>query len=96
MPGGAKIQTTPLFLGGLVYVSNTAGNLFVVDVNRSLAVTDPIGTQAVVMTYNFGTLTPTAQSDLSLDVGNARVYVGTASGKMYAFPLMADPTPGSP
>ena len=88
MPDGAPIRTAPLFWGGLLYVPNNAGKLYVVDVNRT-------GTNdlAIYQTFNLGTL---GQSDVSLDVSSFRIYVATAGGRLYSISLFNDPTPGSP
>jgi hypothetical protein len=86
-PGGAAIRTMPLFESGMLYASNSAGQVFVLDANNGA------GGQTLVRTYNLGT---SPLGDISRDFTTSRIYVATAGGRLYSIPTMADPTAGAP
>jgi hypothetical protein len=80
---GVPIRTMPLFQSGVLYASNTAGQLFVLDANNGL------GGQTLLRTWN---MSNTALSDVSRDATTGRIYVGTATGRVLSVPATADPT----
>ncbi len=85
-PGAAAIRTMPLFENGILYASNSAGRVFVLDVNNGAG-------QTLLRAYNLGTL---PLGDVSRDFTTNRIYVATLGGRLYSIPAMTDPTPGAP
>jgi hypothetical protein len=81
--GGGAIQTMPLYEGGVLYVSNTNGNLYALDVSA----------QTLIRTWNLGITAATNDvGDVSRDVNTGRIYVGTSGGRLYSVASENDPT----
>jgi hypothetical protein len=86
-PGGSAIQGTPLYTYGVLYASNAAGQLFLVDAN------DGSGWPSIFRTYTLGTA---GLGDVSRDPVTGRIYVASAGGRLHAIDGTVDPTSGTP
>ncbi|MBI3858203.1 MAG: hypothetical protein HY293_21180, partial [Planctomycetes bacterium] len=86
--GGGAIQSMPLAQGGILYVSNSAGKLYVYDADG--------GAGPVLMT-TYTLFANAATGDISRDaVSSGRIYFGTSAGRLYSIQPPADPTPAIP
>jgi outer membrane protein assembly factor BamB len=82
-PGAAAIRTMPLYENGILYASNSAGRVFVLDANNGA------GGQTLLRTFNLGT---SALGDVSRDFTTNRIYVASSGGRLYSIPAITDPT----
>lgn len=87
-PAAAAITSMPLAQNGVLYVSNSAGNLYVYDADSGAG-------PALIRTYTW--FANAATSDVSRDsVGSGRIYVGTSGSRLYSINPVPDPTPSVP